>query len=120
MKSASVLVLGIVWFGLAAPAHSDTIPTSAGPVEITPIQHASLTLQAGNKLIYVDPSPAALFENKSKADLIIITDIHADHMDLNAIKEISGTSTKIIAPAAVQKTVTNADILNNGQKTSWN
>jgi len=81
MTSAWRWVLaGVFILGTAdAATNPDTISTGAGPVEITPIQHASFTLAAGGKLIYVDPSPAKLFSGKPKADLIIITDIHQDH-----------------------------------------
>jgi L-ascorbate metabolism protein UlaG (beta-lactamase superfamily) len=122
MTSAWIWVLaGVFILGTAGAAtNPDTISTSAGPVEITPIQHASFTLAAGGKLIYVDPSPAELFSGKPKADLIIITDIHQDHLDSGAIKELSKSGTKLIAPAAVQETVKSAEMLNNGQQTSWN
>ena len=33
--------------------------TSAGPVKITPIYHASLLSEAGNKTIYLDPAKPA-------------------------------------------------------------
>lgn len=100
-------------------AASDPISTSAGVVEISPIQHASFTLAAAGKLIYVDPSPAAPFTGKPAADLILITDIHADHMDPAAVKALSNAKTKVIAPAAVAKTITAAQVLGNGEKTSW-
>ncbi len=100
-------------------AESDTISTAVGPVLINPIQHASFTLEADNKLIYVDPSPAALFSGKPKADLILITDIHGDHMDPGAVQELSKSDTVVIAPAAVAKTIHQAKVLNNGDKTTW-
>jgi L-ascorbate metabolism protein UlaG (beta-lactamase superfamily) len=103
----------------AAPP-SDSFETRAGEVVVTPIQHASFTLAAGGKLIYIDPSPAALFEGRAKADLILITDIHQDHMDTGAIASLKKEGTKIIAPAAVARTVTDAQVLSNGQTTEWN
>jgi L-ascorbate metabolism protein UlaG (beta-lactamase superfamily) len=104
---------------LAGPAPADTISTSAGPVEITPIHHASFTLRAGGKLIYIDPSPASLFNGKPKADLILITDIHGDHLDAGASEALSQSDTTVIAPAAVSKTIAAAKVLENGQSTSW-
>lgn len=106
-------------FGAAYLPAADQLNTSAGPVEITPIHHASFTLAANGKLIYVDPSPADLFKGRPAADLMLITDIHGDHMDPAAIKELSKPGTKIIAPAAVAKTITQSQILANGEQTSW-
>jgi L-ascorbate metabolism protein UlaG (beta-lactamase superfamily) len=101
----------------AAPP--DTFQTSAGPVVITPIQHASFTMEANGKLIYVDPAPEKLFTNRDKADLILITDIHSDHMDPAAVAHLKKTGTKMIAPAAVAKTITEATVLTNRQTTTW-
>ena len=105
---------------LLPSAVADEISTAAGPVTITPIQHASFMLTAGGKTIYVDPSPSKLFGGKPKADLILITDIHQDHMDPGAVQELSGSGTKVIAPAAVAKTITSTEVLSNGETAHWN
>jgi L-ascorbate metabolism protein UlaG (beta-lactamase superfamily) len=116
------LMLGLITAAvlMSRAAVADEISTSAGPVTITPIQHASFTLTAGGKTIYIDPAPAKLFTGKPKADLILITDIHGDHMDPEAVRELSGSGTKVIAPAAVAKTITSAEVLNNAGTTHWN
>ncbi len=92
------------------------LPTE-GQVEITPITHGSVVLTWQNKTIYVDPWSRGNYENIPPADLILITDIHADHMDPEQIAKVRKSDTRIIAPAAVQKTVTDAQILNNGETT---
>src|SRR5713226_5475107 len=104
---------------LAISSHAQTRPvqnfdTSAGQVKITPIYHATLLIQAGGKNIYVDPAKPASFTGLPPADLILITDIHGDHMDPAAIASVSKPGTQIIAPAAVVKTVTTAKTLSNG------
>jgi L-ascorbate metabolism protein UlaG (beta-lactamase superfamily) len=38
-----------------------------------------LLLQAGGKTIYVDPAPGS-YDGRPRADVILITDIHGDHM----------------------------------------
>ncbi len=102
--------------GAASP---DVFQTSAGPVTITPIHHASLVLEAGGKWIYVDPTPKGYFANRPKADLILITDIHGDHMDPETVKLLEQSDTKIIAPVSVARTITNAERLANGGETTW-
>jgi L-ascorbate metabolism protein UlaG (beta-lactamase superfamily) len=106
--------------GLVTAAPPDTFQTTAGAVTVTPIQHASFTLEAAGQIVYVDPSPVALFQDRKKADLILITDIHGDHMDPAALAALKKDGTKIIAPAAVAKTVGEAQVLANGEQTKWN
>ena len=93
---------------LAAPGPVQTFTTSAGPVKITPIYHAAAMIEAGGDRIYIDPAKPADIRGLPPGDLILITDIHGDHMDADDIKALSKEGTKIIAPAAVQATITTA------------
>lgn len=99
---------------------TQTFATSAGEVKITPIYHASLLIEAGGKNIYVDPAKPANFSGLPPADLILITDIHGDHMDANSISQISKQGTEIVAPPAVVKTITSAQPISNGETKTWN
>ncbi|HVV28227.1 MAG TPA: MBL fold metallo-hydrolase [Rhizomicrobium sp.] len=103
----------------ALAAEPQTFATSAGPVKITPIYHATAVIEAGNERIYIDPAKPAKIEGLPPGDLILITDIHGDHMDPADVTALSKPGTEIIAPAAVQKTVTAARVLANGESTSW-
>ena len=94
---------------------SATFKTSKGDVKITPIYHAALLIQAGGKNIYVDPAKPAVITGMPKADLILITDIHGDHMDQNLVTELSKDGTEILAPPAVVKTITAAKPISNGE-----
>ena len=108
---------------------TQTFETSAGPVKITPIYHASALIEAGGKLIYVDPAGKLKFGNfppgpvdyngYRPADLILITDIHGDHMDPAAVAALSKAGTQIIAPPSVAKTITAAKVIANGESTTW-
>jgi L-ascorbate metabolism protein UlaG (beta-lactamase superfamily) len=104
---------------LARAADTQVIPTSAGPVKITPLYHASTLIEAGGKTIYLDPAKPAKLSRLPKADLILITDIHGDHMDADDVKALSNAGTVVIAPAAVAKTITQAKPLANGDSTMW-
>ena len=102
---------------LAAGAFAaDTEKTSAGDPVITPIHHASVMLQFGGKVIHVDPWGQGDYSSAPRADYILITDIHGDHMDKNVVAKLKKDSTIIIAPAEVQKTITEAQVMNNGEK----
>jgi L-ascorbate metabolism protein UlaG (beta-lactamase superfamily) len=117
--SSAIFVL----VALSVPAHAalgtQMFPTSAGMVKITPLNHASTIIQAGGKTIYLDPAKPAKFSGMPKADLILITDIHGDHMDPDSIKDIIKPDTEILAPPAVVQTVTTAKPIANGESKSW-
>jgi len=108
---------------LASFMHADdqtqVFATSSGPVRITPLNHASTLIEAGGKFIYLDPAKPVDFSGKPKADLILITDIHGDHMDPGAIQAIEKSSTEIFAPPAVVQTVTTGKALANGETKTW-
>jgi len=98
---------------------TQTFDTSRGPVKITPIYHASLMIDAGGKIIYLDPAKPSDFTGLPPADLILLTDIHGDHMDADSIAKVSKAGTEIWAPAAVAKTVTAAKVISNGETKNW-
>src|SRR5580704_7386277 len=125
MKAILVVVCSVFGFTfvLAALAHAadqtQTFPSSAGPVKITPLNHASTLIEAGGKTIYLDPAKPVKFAGLRKADLILITDIHGDHMDPDSIKDASRADTEIFAAPAVVQTVTSAKPIANGETKSW-
>src|SRR5258708_7456733 len=114
---AGLLLAGVVLFAQAARPVEE-FKTSAGPVKVTIVRHASMLIEAGGKAIHVDPWSQGNFDGLPKADLILITDIHPDHLDQKAIeqvKQVKKDGTEFIAPAAVAKTVTQAKVLANGE-----
>ena len=94
--------------------------TERSAVRVTPIYHATAMIQAGRDIIYIDPAKPAKIEGRTAADLILITDIHGDHMDAADVTALSkAAGTLVIAPAAVAKTITQARVLANGDSTRW-
>jgi L-ascorbate metabolism protein UlaG (beta-lactamase superfamily) len=67
----------------------------------------------------LDPAKPAKLSGLPKADLILITDIHGDHMDPDSIKAVSKGETEIFAPPAVVATVTSGKPIANGETKSW-
>ena len=86
-----------------------------GGVEVIPIHHGSLILKWQEKVVYVDPWSRGDYTGQPPADLILITDIHGDHMDPGQVSRIRKEGTIIVAPAAVQKSVPEATVLSNGE-----
>lgn len=94
---------------------NDTFKTDKGDLKITFIGHASLMFEFDNKIIHIDPySRMADFSQFPKADLILITHHHRDHLDPAALKLIQKADTKIIATKKCQSELKNPVIMNNG------
>ena len=115
MKRWFVVLVALTAAFAAGP---DVIPTSAGDVKIRPVTHGSVMLEIEGMAWHIDPWSKGDYSSLPKADVILITDIHGDHMDPKAIAAIRKSSTTIVAPAAVAKTVTDAKVLNNGETTT--
>ena len=75
----------------------DQIKTGKGDVKITFVGHGSLIFTFGGKNIFVDPyGKLADYSQFPKADLILITHEHPDHLDAAAIGKIKKEGTEII------------------------
>ena len=127
MQTRALVTRGLVFLGIlfaasgAAWAQSDVIPTNKGDLRITPIVHASLMLQWDGKVIQVDPSGAVGgdFNGLPKADLILVTDIHGDHMDRAKIDLLKKPGTVIVTSPAVHQTISESQTLANGEKKTF-
>jgi L-ascorbate metabolism protein UlaG (beta-lactamase superfamily) len=107
----------LAFFFLAATAlpasAAEEFSTSAGPLQIIPIQHASLLVKAGGKVLYVDPAQGT-YDGLPAADYILITDIHGDHMAPAVVDKLKKASTVIVAPKAVAEKFPGALVMANG------
>src|SRR5260370_35690614 len=79
--------------------------TGAGVLKITPIQHGSLTIEAGGQVIEVDPAVSGFaaapdFSKAPKADIVLITDIHEDHLDKASLANVRKQGPTAIIPVA--------------------
>lgn len=110
MQKLAFVLLCTAATGFAA----EVFQTSAGPVEITPIQHASLMLTAGGKVMYVDPAQGS-YDGRPQADYILITDIHGDHMAPAIVDKLRKPGTVVLAPKAVAEKVKDCTVISNGE-----
>lgn len=107
---------------MAADFASDSFRTPAGKeLTITFIRHGSLLLSYEGKQIQVDPiSEYADYSAFPKADLILITHAHGDHLDLKAIEALRKTETAVIAnPESAEKVGAIAQVMRNGDSQTW-
>ena len=125
LKLALVLFSAFLMFETQAQRDQpDVEKTKKGDLTIQPISHATLVLSHLNQTIYIDPTGGAkAFEGISAPTMIIITDIHGDHMDVKTIEAINTANAFFIVPQAVaDKLPANINkqqviVLNNGDKT---
>ena len=97
------------------PYETDIIKTSAGDLRITCIGHGTLMFNFGTQIIHVDPfTKVADYEKLPKADIILITHEHFDHLDLKALELVRTEKTKVVLTEACSKQVKNGIIMKNG------
>ena len=118
-KICFFLLLFIMTFSFSAaamePFATDIIKTSAGDLKITFIGHGSLMFTFNTKIIHVDPfTKVADYAKLPKADVVLITHEHFDHLDLKALEQIRTEKTKVVLTEACSKQVKNGIIMKNG------
>jgi L-ascorbate metabolism protein UlaG (beta-lactamase superfamily) len=91
-------------------------------IKIIPIEHATTVLEWNDITIYIDPVGGdGAFEGQKQPDLILITDIHGDHLSVETLEALQTEKAKIMVPQAVADMIPEnftpqLDVLNNGDK----
>ena len=100
---------------------TEEFKTKAGVLKMTPIQHGSLTLEAGGQVIEVDPAISGFgavppdFSKVPKADIVLLTDIHPDHLDPDSLAKVRKPGSTVIIPGAAASKVPDGVIMKNGE-----
>ena len=98
---------------------TDLIPTSAGDLRITFLGHGSLMLDFNGLNISVDPfSRVADYAGLPKADLILLTHEHHDHLDLDALRHVRKDDTVIVLAETCAAQVKGGIVMKNGEMRS--
>ena len=116
------LLLAAVFFaGLAGavtaqdPLETDVLPTSAGDLTITFVGHASLVFAFNGKVFHIDPyGRLADYTKLPKADAILLTHDHTDHLDAITVQQLRTTNTVILLTAACAERVRGGIVMTNG------
>lgn len=93
-------------------------------ITITAIKHASLEIEYEGLHIETDPvtdgaKPVTDYKQFDKADIILVTHNHYDHLDKQAIEDLSKPTTKIYSNSLVKEVIPEAIVLNNYDKTEY-
>ncbi|MDZ7375602.1 MAG: MBL fold metallo-hydrolase [candidate division KSB1 bacterium] len=122
MKALMISLLMVVSLpALAQKAFvTDTIQTSAGKLEITFIGHGTLMFKFGDRIVHVDPvSREADYNRFPKADLILVTHEHGDHLDPKATEAIKTDHTTLIVTERCYEKINAGIVMKNGQIRSF-
>lgn len=107
LTSVLSVFLTITLNTMTIPVYSQSIPasdivnTSAGPVEMNFIGHGSLMFKVNNFVIYIDPvRSSGNYDNLPKADLILVTHEHGDHLDTKLVEDLKKEGTVMFGNGA--------------------
>ena len=109
----------MVVFAFAAGAQEgfeqDTIKTTAGDLKITFIGHGTLMFNFANKTIHIDPvGRYADYTKLPKADLILVTHEHSDHLDAEVIEILRTVNTELVLTEICSEQVKGGIVMKNG------
>ncbi|MCR4392608.1 MAG: MBL fold metallo-hydrolase [Candidatus Acetothermia bacterium] len=102
---------------MAREFQTDRIETSGGELAITFLGHGSLLFAYDGKRVYLDPfSRVADYAALPKADLVLITHEHRDHLDPEALALVCTPATQVVVPARCTEKVPGGTVMGNGDK----
>ena len=103
MNRSKQIISTLIIFTMATNAYTQGVPavdkisTSAGDVEMYFIGHGSLMFRMNGFCIHVDPvRSSGNYDNLPKADLILVTHEHYDHLDTKLIADLRKPETVML------------------------
>lgn len=115
-----LLVLAGTQLSTAQYRIKDVEQTSKGELEITVIGHCFYHFKFNRLNIYVDPIPnVGDLSMLPKADLILITHDHRDHLNTGVIQALSKYDTRVIASQSCIKKMDFGEFLKNGEQATF-
>lgn len=83
--------------------NTDTAASANPTLSVIPIEHATGILVLGGTTVYFDPTGGAeAFAGQPPADIVLVTDIHGDHFDIDTLKAVVRDA-RLVVPLAVQE-----------------
>lgn len=114
------------WSNAGQPTTKEEVDLFTTPkgtlVKLFCIKHGSVKMQVGNQWIYVDPVVSAVppttdFTTMPKADYILFTHDHYDHLDTLAIRQLTKEGTQIITNPSSHEILKGKEmVMKNGEK----
>jgi L-ascorbate metabolism protein UlaG (beta-lactamase superfamily) len=86
-----------------------------GQIEITTFTHSDIQIEHRGKVIHIDPWSVSDLSKAKPADLILITDDVAHHLDVKAIARVRKPGAPVIVAANGKAQVADAIVMANGE-----
>ncbi|MEW6670607.1 MAG: MBL fold metallo-hydrolase [Thermodesulfobacteriota bacterium] len=100
---------------------TDTIETSQGNLKITFIGHGTLMFTFNGRVIHIDPvGREADYTGLPKADMVLLTHDHSDHLDPAALAILRQDKTAVVLPEICTGKVKDGMVLKNGESRTVN
>lgn len=122
MKILALLLLCVLPPDLAAANYEkDVLKSAAGDLVVTFIGHGSLMFEFNDQVIQVDPwSKLADYATLPKADLVLITHHHQDHLDPVALEQTRKPATKVLITELCRDKAPDGIVMKNGEARTVN
>jgi L-ascorbate metabolism protein UlaG (beta-lactamase superfamily) len=113
--SVCVLLMTLVTVAVAQEKfETDTIKTPAGDLKITFIGHGTLMFSFQGRIIHVDPfGEMADYTKLPKADIILLTHDHRDHLDPKVLSTLRTEKTVTLLTQTCAKQIEGGIVMNN-------
>ncbi|MGE0088608.1 MAG: MBL fold metallo-hydrolase [Bacteroidales bacterium] len=122
MKRLAVTLIALLVVLFTSAQKVDTIKTTNSKVIIHFIGHGSLMFEYNDKIIHIDPwSNMGIYDTLPKADVILLTHHHRDHLDSTALTKVVKGNTLLFWThlcAINSKFPINGTVLSNGDTLS--
>ena len=124
LKKAFITLIFAAWINQGfsqQPPEYDKISTSAGDVVMNFIGHGSLMFKVNGFVIYFDPARSSgNYEFLPKADLILVTHEHGDHLDPKLIDDLKKPGTLLFCNQASAAKVPWGMVMKEGDRQEIN
>jgi L-ascorbate metabolism protein UlaG (beta-lactamase superfamily) len=95
---------------------ADTYPARGGDLTITTFLHSSVQFEHAGTVVHVDPWSLSDLSRAKPADLILVTDDPAHHLDVKAIARVRKPGAPVVTPATGLARVPGAIVMANGDE----
>jgi len=111
---------------ITAEVNTAVQPEMKSSLKITPISHATMVLEHEDTVIYTDPvGGSEAFKAQKKPTIVLITDIHGDHLSAETLENLDLSNAVVVMPKAVSEKLPELNaleriVLDNGKTTTVN